>query len=91
MDTPLYAKIDGATSAMARKGLEWFRLFDDEVYHLTELVRQQGCENEEFRRLLENLATGQLTEADYDRWSTRALLELPPAEHQEFEQRGGCM
>ena len=91
MDTPLYANIDETTSMMARKGLEWFQLFDKEVYHLTELVRQQGAENEEFRRLLENLATGQLTAADFERWSTRALLELPPDEFQEFEERGGCM
>ena len=88
MDTPLYAKIDGATNEMAKKGLKIFEKFDNNVFHLTELVRQQGPENEEFRILLENVATGNFTMADYDRWATRGLAMLPPEERQDFERTG---
>ena len=88
MDTPLYTKIDGATNEMAKKGLRIFQLFDNNVFHLTELVRQQGLENEEFRILLENVATGNFTMADYDRWATRGLAMLLPDEKKDFERTG---
>ena len=87
-DLPLYASINEKTSVLAINGLKIFTKFESGVYHLTDLVRQQGAENIEFRQLLERLASGDFTEMDHERLQEQSLATLHPDVQQEFQTIG---
>ena len=87
-DLPLYASIIDKNSVLANNGLKIFTKFERSVYHLTDLVRQQGAENIEFRQLLERLATGNFTEVDHEKLQEQSLVTLHPDVQREFETMG---
>ena len=81
-DLPLHSQNKGSPPQM--EGRILYELFNISI-QLTEIQRQRGESNRQFRGELERLGTGEFTEVDYDRWTTRDLAKLSAEEKTHFQ------
>ena len=82
-DRPFYAQ--NISNPEFVKGRFLYKLFDDGTYRLTELVRQAGDENQQFREELERLANGTFSIDDWNRWLTQDYNQMDDERKAEFD------
>ena len=86
-DKSLYYNGQGAMTKVQALGRALYAQFKI-CYFLTESMRQQGAENEQFRGELRRLANGTFTIDDWRRWDERAYDRLSEEEQVRFHTEG---
>ena len=85
-DKPLY--IDpGKKNLQHSKGSHLYKIFNKAIV-LKQIMRQQGHEEKEFRKVLTNLSSGNFTEEDWKWLQLRDLKQMTQEEQESFFQQG---
>ena len=83
LDKPLYSK--DRLDQQCSRGRLLYLLFDSFSFQLTELMRQRGAENQQFRDELERLANGDFSEQDWDSWKCQDFYKMSDEQKRHFE------
>ena len=88
-DMPLYKVPTKKDSTPEHVGYNLYRMFDENTFKLSDIMRQRGAENEQFRKDLTDLAVNHFTEEQYFRWASFMNPKtMDPERWHEFENEG---